>query len=116
VWGLGLRYRKNVQSLPGKPDLVFPTARVAVFCDGDFWHGRQWRKLRRQLARGTNARYWLAKIRANMRRDAATTAELRRIGWKVIRVWEREIFHDPHRIAVRIKRIVDSRSNPKTRR
>src|SRR5438552_2763808 len=95
VWQLGLRYRKNVRSLPGKPDLVFPTARVVVFCDGDFWHGREWRKLKRQLARGTNAQYWLAKIRANMRRDAATTVELRQMGWTVIRVWEREIFHDP---------------------
>src|SRR5437899_1838735 len=51
---IGLRFRKNVASLPGKPDIVFLRARVLVFCDGDFWHGRNWRALRKKLLRGAN--------------------------------------------------------------
>src|SRR5262245_16915381 len=57
LWRLGLRYRKNVTALPGMPDLVFPRARAVVFCDGDFWHGRDWPHLREKLERGTNGSY-----------------------------------------------------------
>jgi DNA mismatch endonuclease Vsr len=69
LWRLGARYRKNVPGLPGQPDVVFPSARVVIFCDGDFWHGRNWRVLRAKLARRANPQYWIAKIRANKRRD-----------------------------------------------
>src|ERR1700729_2873440 len=58
LWRQGLRYRKNVRALPGKPDIVFSAARIAVFCDGDFWHGRDWHRLSRKLRTGTNASYW----------------------------------------------------------
>ncbi len=63
LWRRGLRFRKNVSVLPGKPDIVFQRSRVVVFCDGDFWHGRDWRKLSRTLNAGANASYWLQKIR-----------------------------------------------------
>src|SRR5438045_3086924 len=59
---LGLRYRINVSVLPGRPDVVFADSRVAVFCDGDFWHGRAWRTRRVKLMGGSNSRYWVAKI------------------------------------------------------
>src|SRR5262245_59222595 len=62
LWSLGFRYRVNVESLPGRPDIVFPGRRVVVFCDGDFWHGRQLRRRLRKLAKGHNARYWVAKV------------------------------------------------------
>src|SRR5258708_39840100 len=62
LWQLGLRYRKNVRTLPGAPDVVFFRARVAVFCDGDFWHGNNWKRLRVQLKKRHNAHYWIAKI------------------------------------------------------
>src|SRR5260370_5324167 len=55
LWRRGLRYRKNVRTLPGKPDIVFAAERVAVFCDGDFWHGRDWPRLSKKLRAGTNA-------------------------------------------------------------
>lgn len=109
LWACGLRYRKNVASLPGKPDIVFSAARTAIFCDGDFWHGRDWPQLERKLRRGTNSSYWLAKIRTNMRRDAATTAQLVRMGWKVVRVWERDTIRNPDKVARSIKRILNSR-------
>jgi DNA mismatch endonuclease (patch repair protein) len=64
---------------------------MAIFCDGDFWHGRDWPSRRVKLARGANGEYWIAKIESNMRRDRATTAQLEALGWCVVRVWESEI-------------------------
>jgi DNA mismatch endonuclease (patch repair protein) len=95
LWSLGCRYRKNATHLPGKPDIVFPGARLAVFCDGDFWHGRDWRTRKTKLQRGTNAAYWIAKIERNMARDRESMRKLERAGWKVVRLWERDILADP---------------------
>jgi len=106
VWALGLRYRKNVAKLPGTPDLVFTAARVVVFCDGDFWHGRDWRRLRRKLRRGRNAAYWSAKIARNMQRDRAQQKLLERQGWRVVRLWETDIKRDPERAAMQVFRKV----------
>src|SRR5687767_6641593 len=64
----GLRFRKHVRDLPGKPDVVCMEDRAVVFCDGDFWHGRQWRARRKKLAQGANSDYWIAKIESNIRR------------------------------------------------
>lgn len=94
LWAQGLRYRKNVTFLAGAPDLVFLKQRVVVFCDGDFWHGRDWPSRRRKLARGANSEYWLAKIASNMQRDVRVTASLRADGWTVVRVWERDVKHN----------------------
>jgi DNA mismatch endonuclease Vsr len=66
LWALGLRYRVDVGDLPGRPDIVFRRARVAVFCDGDYWHGRDLEARLKKLARGHNPAYWVAKIRANV--------------------------------------------------
>jgi DNA mismatch endonuclease (patch repair protein) len=94
LWRLGLRYRLHASDLPGKPDIVFRRARVAVFCDGDFWHGRGWRQRRQKLARGSNAAYWMAKIAANLSRDRRNTRLLRAAGWNVLRFWETDILRD----------------------
>lgn len=91
LWRLGLRYRLHPRRLLGRPDIVFARQRVAIFCDGDFWHGRDWPTRRVKLARGANGEYWIAKIESNMRRDTATTAQLEALGWRVVRVWEGEI-------------------------
>ncbi len=107
---LGLHFQRNVADLPGRPDIVFATAHLAVFCDGDFWHGRRWDVLRRDLARGTNAAYWCAKISRNMKRDKKVTSMLRRSGWRVLRVWESEIKKDPRAVAMEVKKILRSRS------
>lgn len=109
LWYMGFRFRTNVGSLPGKPDIVFTRAKVAVFCDGDFWHGRDWPSRRAKLSQGTNAPYWLAKIEANMERDARTTAVLRQAGWEVIRLWETDIKCDPHGIASSVATAVRAR-------
>jgi len=104
LWKMRLRFRKNVERMPGKPDIVFPSAKLAVFCDGDFWHGRKWQPLRRKLQKGANAAYWLAKIAANIKRDKRNTLLLRKAGWRVIRVWETDIKRDPFKIAKLIKK------------
>lgn len=100
---LGLAYRANVATLPGKPDVVFDNVRVVVFCDGDFWHGRNWRRLKKDLASRANASYWIAKIAYNRARDIQTRRWLRRQGWHIVRLWESEIRKDPARSAARIK-------------
>ena len=99
LWTRGCRYRKNVKDLPGCPDLVFPAARVALFCDGDFWHGREWNARRQKLALGHNSTYWLAKIRRNIERDWQNTQRLLDQGWTVLHIWESEIRADPERVA-----------------
>lgn len=88
-----IRFQTNGGGLAGKPDFVFPRARVVVFCDGDFWHGRDWARRRRRLLAGHNAAYWVAKIRANIRRDRLRRAELRALGWTVLQFWESEILN-----------------------
>lgn len=103
----GCRYRKNVASLPGRPDIVFSKAKVAVFCDGDFWHGKSWSARKAKLARGTNAPYWLAKIERNMERDLRNQQKLEDRGWRVLRFWESEIAAAPDDVASEILSALD---------
>jgi DNA mismatch endonuclease (patch repair protein) len=109
LWQRGLRFRKNVTTLPGKPDIVFSRSRVAVFCDGDFWHGRNWRRLSSALQKRANASYWCEKIRSNMVRDRRTTRLLEEQHWQVIRLWEGDITKDPEKAASFIETVVLSR-------
>lgn len=102
---LRLRFETNVAALPGKPDVVFARHRLAVFCDGDFWHGRRWLGRKTKLARGSNAGYWIAKVEANMLRDRRNRATLSRMGWRILRVWESEIIENPMRAAARVARL-----------
>lgn len=96
----GLRLSNNGgNSLPGKPDIVLPEERIAIFIDGDFWHGGQWRKrnlasLEEQFEQTPQKDYWVSKIRRNMNRDFGNTKKLLDEGWKVIRFWESQIGKD----------------------
>lgn len=107
---LGLRYRKYAANLPGKPDLVFRSARVVVFCDGDFWHGRNWRKLRNDLSRRHNRAYWIAKIAANRERDRRISVLLAKTGWLVLRLWETDVLRNPQAAAICIRKAVEDRT------
>jgi DNA mismatch endonuclease (patch repair protein) len=98
-----------VASLPGRPDIVFPRRRVVVFCDGDFWHGRQLRRRLKRLAKGHNAQYWVAKVQRNVERDRKQQAELERAGWLVLRYWETDILRDPCGVANAAARAIKSR-------
>lgn len=82
----GLRFRKHVKELPGKPDIVFSKARVAVFVDGDFWHGYRFPAWADKVSE-----FWKKKISKNRERDAGNHRKLRRMGWKVIRLWQHEV-------------------------
>lgn len=93
----GLRYRVQVRGLPGRPDIVFPTCRVVVFVDGDFWHGFQFTKWQDSLSP-----FWLEKINKNRLRDSLNRSALRRSGWQVIRVWEHEVEKDIDGVVGRI--------------
>ena len=106
VWRRGLRFRKHVRGMAGSPDLVFSRQRVCVFCDGDYWHGRRWAHLSKQLARRANGQYWLAKIAANRARDRRSTRQLRASGWTVIRLWETDVLADPETAARHVERYV----------
>lgn len=102
----GLKFKRHVPDLPGKPDVVFESEKVVVFCDGDFWHGRNWKVRRRRLKAGSNATYWTSKLRYNIMRDRAQTRMLERAGWKVIRLWETDLKREPEKAVATIRRAV----------
>jgi DNA mismatch endonuclease (patch repair protein) len=110
LFGLGGRFRVNKADLPGKPDIVFVRSKVAVFCDGDFWHGRRWRERKQALAQGHNAPYWVAKISSNMARDRQINQLLRDDGWLVLRFWGTDIIRDPVATAHKVLAAVDRRN------
>lgn len=108
LWHSGARFRKNVKTLPGKPDIVFLRPRLVVFCDGDFWHGKNWEERRRKLAVGSNAPYWTAKIERNRQRDRDNTSRLEADGWRVLRYWESDIHRDPDAVAAEILQAIEA--------
>lgn len=85
----GLRFRKHVKGLPGKPDVVFPKVKVAVFLDGDFWHGYRFPAWEQKLSP-----FWREKISKTRKRDQKNFRKLRADGWKVIRLWQHQIEKD----------------------
>lgn len=94
LWAKGYRYRKNYKKLPGSPDIVLTKYRIAVFCDSEFFHGKDWDLLRPRLEQGKNPGYWVRKIERNMERDQETDKLLRFADWTVIHFWGKEILKD----------------------
>lgn len=91
LWHKGYRYRKNDSSLPGKPDIVLPKYKIAVFCDSEFFHGKDWEVLKPRLEKGSNSQYWISKISRNKARDDEINKRLLFEGWTVIRFWGNDI-------------------------
>jgi DNA mismatch endonuclease, patch repair protein len=91
VWNEGIRYRKNYAKLPGKPDIVITKYKIAIFCDSEFFHGKDWEVLKEQLARGNNSEFWQKKILRNIERDKKVNKQLQELGWKVLRFWGKDI-------------------------
>ncbi|MCR5202875.1 MAG: very short patch repair endonuclease [Lachnospiraceae bacterium] len=91
LWAKGYRYRKNYKDLPGKPDIVLTKYNVVIFCDGEFFHGKDWDNLKAQLEKGKNSEFWINKISKNMQRDEEINKQLRYLGWTVIRLWGKDI-------------------------
>ena len=99
LWRRGFRYRIHVPGLPGRPDIVFPRDRLVVFCDGDFWHGRDLERRLAMLSQGHNSAYWVAKVRRNAERDRENDRALEAAGWKVLRFWETDVLAHSDKIA-----------------
>lgn len=89
LWNLGLRYRKNYKKVLGKPDFVFISAKIAIFCDSEFWHGKDWDFKKNEIK--SNQDFWYKKIEQNIKRDTFVNEELTKKGWTVLRFWGKEI-------------------------
>lgn len=113
LWKRGIRYRKNVQDLPGKPDIVFKKAKVAVFCDSEFWHGYDWDSRKDKI--GTHREYWIPKIERNIQRDREVDADLENLGYEVLRFWGKDILADPSACADKVQTAIEKRKRARFR-
>lgn len=91
LWHKGYRYRKNYKKLPGKPDIALIKYKIAIFCDSEFFHGKDWEVLKPRLEKGDNSEYWVKKISRNRDRDDEINKQLLFAGWTVIRFWGKDI-------------------------
>ncbi|MDM8298118.1 very short patch repair endonuclease [Enterocloster aldenensis] len=91
LWNKGYRYRKNYAALPGKPDIALTKYKIAIFCDSEFFHGKDWEILKPQLEKGNNGEFWVKKISRNRERDDEINKALLFRGWTVIRFWGKDI-------------------------
>ncbi len=106
LWKRGLRYRKNVKDIFGKPDIVFKGKKLAVFADSEFWHGKQ--LLEGKYIPKTNTEFWVNKITRNIERDKEVNEKLQNDGWTILRFWETDIRKDVSSCADTIEEILNS--------
>lgn len=92
LWKKGVRYRVGSKALPGKPDVSIKKYKLAIFIDGEYWHGYNWDERKEKVK--TNRDFWIPKIERNMQRDREVNAELNELGFTVFRFWEHEIKHN----------------------
>lgn len=109
LWEKGYRYRKNYSKLPGKPDIVFAGLKIAVFCDSEFWHGKNWEEKKKRI--GTNREYWIRKIEGNIERDKRINQELIADGWIVLRFWETDIKKNLDECVTKIEEAIQQRKS-----
>ena len=91
LWTRGYRYRKNYGEIPGKPDIALTKYKIAIFCDGEFFHGKDWEVLKPRLEKSNNSEFWISKISRNRERDDEVNKKLLFMGWTVIRFWGNDI-------------------------
>ncbi len=107
LWSRGLRYRKNVKTIMGHPDIAFIGKKVAVFCDSEFWHGYDWENKREEIK--TRRDFWIPKIERNIARDVEVTSALQQNGWTVVRFWGKEIKKNVKSCADVIEEILENK-------
>lgn len=107
LWHRGLRYRKNVKNIYGKPDIAFIGKKIAVFCDGEFFHGFDWEIRSKEIK--SNREFWIPKIEKNIQRDKDVTDKLKKDGWIVLRFWGNEIKNDVSGCADKIESVIRSK-------
>ena len=115
LWGMGFRYRKNWKKLPGTPDISIQKYNIAIFVDGEFWHGKDWDIRKEKLNR--NREYWIEKIEENRERDERIAKELLGMGWVTLRFWEKDVLKDLDScisdvISAIGQRVVEDEKNP----
>ena len=91
LWSKGYRYRKNYKELPGSPDIDLTKYKIAIFCDAEFFHGKDWAVQRNRILNSNNSDYWITKIERNMERDREVNQIITGMGWTVIRFWSKDI-------------------------
>lgn len=104
LWNRGLRYRKNVTRIFGKPDIAFIGKKIAVFCDSEFWHGYNWEERKKDFK--SHQEFWIPKIERNMERDKEVNEKLISEGWIVLRFWGKEIKKNTVQCADQIEKVV----------
>lgn len=102
LWKHGMRFCKHVKSLPGKPDIVFPSLRMSIFIDSCFWHGCP---IHFRIPK-SNINYWEHKINRNRQRDEEINRKYKEMGWEIVRIWEHEIKEDLEKAVTKIQEIV----------
>lgn len=106
LWNAGFRYRKNYDKLPGKPDIALTKYKIVIFCDGEFFHGKDWEVLKPKLEKGNNPDFWIKKITRNQQRDDEVNKQLLFMGWTVIRFWGNEIKKNPEQCVKVVEEII----------
>lgn len=94
LWAKGYHFRKGYKNLPGRPDIALTKYKIAIFCDSEFFHGKDWEILKEKLKSGKNPDYWTKKIERNIERDQEKNMLLQSMGWTVIHFWGKEIEKD----------------------
>lgn len=107
LWNRGLRYRKNVKKILGKPDLAFIGKKIAIFCDSEFWHGYDWENRKNDFK--SNEDFWIPKIERNMQRDIEVNEKLKAEGWIVLRFWGKDIMKKTQECADIVERTIKFR-------
>ena len=106
LWHKGIRYRKNHKKLPGSPDIAITKYKIAIFCDSEFFHGKDWDILKPRLEKGKNPDYWVKKIERNKQRDIEKDQALQYLGWTVIHFWGKDILKNPEECVRVIEEVI----------
>ena len=106
LWKKEYRYRKNYEVLSGKPDIVLTKYKIAIFCDSEFFHGKDWEVLKARLEKGSNPDYWIKKIERNRDRDIENDKKLLFLGWTVIHFWGKDILENTEECVRVIEEVV----------
>ncbi len=107
LWAQGIRYRKNNKKLTGKPDISISRCKVAIFIDGEFWHGYNWEEKKKKIK--ANRDYWIPKIERNIARDKKHNRQLRKQGWSVLRFWGSGVKKNPEKCLRKVMRAIERR-------
>jgi|SRR5699024_7305575 len=102
LWHRGHRYRKHYKKIPGKPDIAFPDKKTAIFCDSEFWHGKDWEEKKYEIK--SNKDFWYKKIERNIERDREVNKALKDLEWTVLRFWGNEIKNNLHKCVKTIEK------------